>query len=132
MARREPDRALPLIDAELEGSRRHRAAKIEARALALRARALMKLERNEEALATIGDALAIARRIEHPSLAWRALAVSSELRRRAGETAQAQREQAEAAATLARIAQRLAADDLRGELLALGERVVARPADVLR
>jgi tetratricopeptide (TPR) repeat protein len=132
MARGEPQRALELAAVELDGSRRHRAAKIEARAHTLRAQALSRMERLEEALAAVGDALAIARAIEHPSLAWRALAVSAELRDRLGERARAAQERAEATGTLAGIAERVGADDLRRELLALGERVIAAPSAGLR
>src|SRR5262249_12102027 len=53
----EPERAIAHADHELSAARRHRARKVEARALELRARALLVLDRREEAAAAVDDAL---------------------------------------------------------------------------
>jgi hypothetical protein len=82
LVRREPEQALLLAEEELAGARRHRAQKLEARALALRGRALLALDRRPEAQATLREAIALGERIGYPAVRWRALGVLAEADRR--------------------------------------------------
>jgi class 3 adenylate cyclase/tetratricopeptide (TPR) repeat protein len=89
IARREPLRALAFADEELAGARRHRAVKLEARAATLRGRALLLLDRREEATAALRAALEQAARIGHPPTQLRTLHLLGELARRDGRRSEA-------------------------------------------
>ena len=80
-----------LVRALWVGARRYSVQKVEARAQELRGRALLLLDRREEAEAALRDALDVAARIEYPAVLWRALSLSGELARRTGDTAEAER-----------------------------------------
>jgi len=86
LSRGEPERALALADDELAGARRQHARKLEARALELRGRALLAMDQREEASQSLGEALGIAKEIGYPPVTWRALSLSAEVARRAGES----------------------------------------------
>ena len=78
---------------------------METRACELRARALLDLERRDEAEAAVAEALRLARAIDYPRAVWRSLGALAEVHRRAGRRAEAERSAAEArtlAETLAR------------------------------
>ncbi len=113
LERGEPERALAHAEDELGGARRHRAAKLEARAGITRGRALVALERWDEADAGLADALAVAERIAHPRAAWQALGVRAELARRRGNRADAAAHAARAAALVERVASTLTDAELR-------------------
>ncbi|HUE29238.1 MAG TPA: AAA family ATPase, partial [Verrucomicrobiae bacterium] len=105
LARRDPEHAVALAAEEVEAARRGRAPKVEARAFELRARALLDLDRRDEADTATAEALRIARAIGYPRTTWRSLKLLAELRRRAGRREDAERCAAEALAlvdTLAR------------------------------
>jgi class 3 adenylate cyclase len=87
LARRDPAAALAHADAELAGARRHRARKLEGRALELRGRALLAQDAREEAGLALGEALAVAAAIGYPPTQWRALRLMGEIARRAGRPA---------------------------------------------
>ena len=89
LARGEPAAALAHADRELEAARDHAAAKLEARALMLRAQALAALDRRDEALAATAHLLAIAERIGYARARWQGLSIAAELERRAGRTERA-------------------------------------------
>ncbi len=89
--RGEPDRALAAASAEVEGAQRHRAPKIEARALLVCGRSLVKLERFDEARETLERALALAERIRHPRGAWQAHGAMASLALLRGDRAEHER-----------------------------------------
>jgi class 3 adenylate cyclase/tetratricopeptide (TPR) repeat protein len=84
LARGEPAEALALADDECLRARRHRAPKIEARALELRGRALVALEQHDDAERVLLDAVAVAERIAYPRTQWVALGLLAEIARRRG------------------------------------------------
>jgi class 3 adenylate cyclase/tetratricopeptide (TPR) repeat protein len=84
LARREPAAALAHGDVELVAASRHGARKVEARAHELRARALLALERVDDAAAAAAAALDVATAIAYPTGQWRALTVAAETDRRRG------------------------------------------------
>jgi tetratricopeptide (TPR) repeat protein len=89
LARREPEATLACADEQLAGARRHRAPKVEARALVARGEALLMLERAEEASVALADGIRIAYSIAYPRAGWAALGCLTEVARRAGRTADA-------------------------------------------
>jgi tetratricopeptide (TPR) repeat protein len=127
LLRGEPENALAAADEELAGARRCATRKIEARAQELRGRALLLLDRRQEAEAALRDALDVAGRIEYPPVLWRALSLSGELARRAGDTAEAERRFARARSLVEAKALAVPEPDLRGEFRALGERLASDP-----
>jgi len=90
----DPAAALACADAEIEGARRHRAVKLEARGLALRGRVLLVLERREDAGRALDEALAVATRIAYGRGAAVALGALADLARHAGRPADAARHDA--------------------------------------
>jgi tetratricopeptide (TPR) repeat protein len=118
LARGEPADALARAEREREAARRHRAPKLEARALILRVQALAALERREEALASAGELLEIAERIGYARARWQGLALAAELERRAGRSERAGRCEAERARAVDAIARSLTDAELRRGLLA--------------
>ncbi len=82
LARNVPDDALAHADAEIAGARRHRAPKVEARALVLRGEALVRLERRADAEHALAEAVRVAGAIHYPRAAWQALGLLAELARR--------------------------------------------------
>jgi tetratricopeptide (TPR) repeat protein len=127
LARGEPERALAASDAELAGARRNVAKKLEARALELRGRALLVLDRRDEASGALREALAVAGQIEYPPVLWRALSLSGELARRAGDTAVAERRFGEARSLVEAKAHAVPEPGLQREFRSLGERLVTDP-----
>ncbi len=91
LVRRDPERAVALADDEADAARRHRAPKLEARALLLRGDALLAADRRDDARAALAAASAIAERIEHPRALRDALGGMAELARRAGAADEAAR-----------------------------------------
>jgi hypothetical protein len=83
------------------------------------------MDRREEAATTIERALAIAGRIEHPPVIWRALALSAEWARREGDDGLARERLERAARLVEEKAVDLPEPDLRAELRALGQRLTA-------
>jgi class 3 adenylate cyclase/tetratricopeptide (TPR) repeat protein len=121
LAQGDPAQALAGAEREIEASRRHAAPKLEARALELRARALLELERPEDALAALDEALAIAGRIGYPRATWRGLGLAALLERRAGRRDRAEACEARRAQVVEALARSLPDADLRRGLLAAGE-----------
>jgi class 3 adenylate cyclase/tetratricopeptide (TPR) repeat protein len=117
LARRDPAAALAHADGELAGARRHRARKLEARALELRGRALLAEDRREDASVALGEALTVAGAIGYPPTQWRALRLLGEIARRAGRPADAQIHAARRRALVEPLANALP-DDLRRALYA--------------
>jgi tetratricopeptide (TPR) repeat protein len=116
LARRDPARAATLAAEELAAARRHRAPKVEARALALSARALLDLERREEADAAVREALHVARAIGYPRGVWGGLKLLAGIHARAGARQDAARCAAEAAAVVDTLARSLPDADLVRDL----------------
>jgi tetratricopeptide (TPR) repeat protein len=115
---REHDRALVLAEKQLAGARRHRAPKIEVRALSLKGQALMEIDRRSEAEEVFRTAIEVAQRIGFARGIWNGYALLAECERRsgnntvAGEHARKVREVAERAAAT------LSSSELRFRLIA--------------
>jgi tetratricopeptide (TPR) repeat protein len=132
LARGRPEDALTRVDAELEGARRHQARKLEARAQELRARALLVIDRRPEAEAALREAYTVAESIGYAPVRWRALALESELARRAGDSPRAERQAAATRALTGELAAPLTDERLRRALVSLGERLAADPLGEMR
>src|SRR5262249_38349493 len=117
LVRRDPERALGLADVELAAAARLDLKRIMARAHDLRARALVDLDRRDEARAASAEALALAEPIGYPARRWKAHALSAEIARRAGDRSGADAADARARACVDAIAAILP-DDLRRALYA--------------
>ncbi len=132
IARGEPERALPLLDEELAGARRNDAAKLVARALELRGRAWLHLDERGAAEESLREALASTDAIGYPPIRRRALALLGELARRRGHDGEAEKHHADAAATLAALAEPFEEEPLRRRFLQVGERLRQDPLAALR
>jgi class 3 adenylate cyclase/tetratricopeptide (TPR) repeat protein len=132
LARGDPERALPLIDAELEGARTHRARKLEARALELRGRALVASERPREAQETLERALEVARKLEYPPVVWRATSLLAVLAQRSGNRSDAERLAAQAQGLPEGLAGSLPEAELERDLRALAGRLAEDPLGAYR
>lgn len=116
LARGAPDAALAALERELAGARRHRAAKLEARALTQRGVALLALGRGDDAEASLGAALALADRISYARGVADAAGELAAAARRAGRAADADRHAARAAAVIRGLAATLGDPELRRRL----------------
>lgn len=85
----DPETALAHGSEELTRARRHFAPKVEARALDLRGRALLAMDRRDEAEAALAEAVTVADRIGYPRIAWQALLALAATKQRAGAAAAA-------------------------------------------
>ena len=132
LSRGEPERALPLTSQEIEGARRHKAGKLEARALELRGRTLLALDRREEAGQELHAAHAVALGIGYPPVLWRSTSLLAELARRAGDEGEAARLFAEARGLVERFSRTLPQNELRSGLLELAERLEDDPLGAYR
>jgi DNA-binding NtrC family response regulator/tetratricopeptide (TPR) repeat protein len=118
LAQGEPEKARAAAAAELEGARRHRAPKIEARALATQGHALLAMDEREEAARAFDTALRIAERIGYRRGVWQAYRALAECARRSGEGTRAEELMAAARQIAAAAARTLADDDLRRRVVA--------------
>jgi tetratricopeptide (TPR) repeat protein len=132
LARGDAERALDRVDVEAAGARQLTAQKLEARALELRGRILVFMDRREEAESSLRDALAIATRIEYPPVAWRALSLMGELARRRDDTDLAERHFGKVRTLVESKASSIDRDELRSELRGMGERLIADPLAAYR
>ena len=128
----EPERALVLADREIEGARRHKAAKLEARASELRGRTLLSMDRREEAEAQLRAAYELADRIMYPPVIWRSTSLLAEVARRAGDSGRAESLAVEARTRVEGVSRSLADAELRSGLASLGERLVSDPISAFR
>jgi tetratricopeptide (TPR) repeat protein len=128
----EPERALALAEDELAGARRQHARKLQARALELRGRALLTMDRREEASQSLGEALGIAKEIAYPPVTWRALSLLGEVARRAGEARDAERLARKARHLVERVAGTLPQPELSRDLRGLAERLITDPLGAYR
>ena len=117
LARNLPERALARADDELRGARQHRAPKLAARALALRAAALLALDRRDEVDVALREALAIAEQIGHRRAVVQAHRLLAETARRSGHAAAAAAHAAQARVVSEQLAGSLTNEDLRRHLL---------------
>ena len=118
LARRDPGAALAFADTELAEARRFQARKLEGRAETLRARALLALERLDDAEHAITAALDAATAISYPAGQWRALRLRTEAARRRGNGAALAAAEQQLAGAVATLATSLPDDDLRRALYA--------------
>jgi class 3 adenylate cyclase/tetratricopeptide (TPR) repeat protein len=132
LARGDAERALGRANAEIAGARKRVARKIEARALELRGRILVFMDRREEAGAALREAHETAVRIEHPSITWRALSLMGELARRQGDSELAERHFSQVRTLVESKASAIERDEFRNELRGMGERLVANPLSAYR
>jgi tetratricopeptide (TPR) repeat protein len=132
LARGDAERALDRVDAEISGARERFAQKIEARGLELRGRTLVFMDRRDEAENSLLEALAIATRIEHPPIAWRALSLMGEVARRRGDTDLAERHFGEVGTLVESKLSSIGRSELRSEFRAMGERLIADPLAAYR
>jgi class 3 adenylate cyclase/tetratricopeptide (TPR) repeat protein len=127
LARRDPAAALAAAETELDSARHFGAQKLEMRAQALRARALLALDRGDEAEQAVAASLSVAEAIAYPAGRWRALRLQAEIARRRGRTADADAAEHALRATVERLAASLPDDELRRALYAAA--AVRRLAD---
>jgi transcriptional regulator with AAA-type ATPase domain/tetratricopeptide (TPR) repeat protein len=113
-----PERALAHAQAEADGARRHRAPKIEARALVLAGEAHLALDARDAAEVALAEALRITDRIAYPRGGWAALASLAALARRRGRAGDAARHDARRGVLLDGAIASLGDDDLRRALAA--------------
>ena len=125
LARGEPERALAPLDEELAGARDIGCQKIEARALELRGRVLLTLDRRSDADEALRGALEISARIEYPPVRWRALSSAAEMARRTGDLASAERDAQRAREMVEGLARSIGDSELRRSFGSLGERLAA-------
>jgi tetratricopeptide (TPR) repeat protein len=132
LVRGEPEQAFELTGRELDAARRHLSAKIEARALELRARALVTMDRRNEADEALGAALQLARRIAYPPVVWRSLSLRAELARRSGEKGRAERHAREARGVVEKLSPSLPEPELQREFRGLGQQLAVDPLGAYR
>ncbi len=118
LSRGEPDKALAALAAEIEGARRHRVPKLEARALLARGAALLAADRRVETDAAARAALSMAEDIGYRRGVWRAHRLLADLEHRAGHTAPAAAHAAAALGVARLAAATLTEPDLRRHILA--------------
>ncbi len=132
LARGEPERTLAMTEPEAGAARHHRAPKIEARALELRGRALVTMDRREEGAEALHGAITAAETIGYPPVIWRAKSLLAELARRKGKSAEAERLAAEARSLVESLAGAIPEKELQRTFGALGERLVTDPLRAYR
>jgi DNA-binding NtrC family response regulator/tetratricopeptide (TPR) repeat protein len=113
-----PERALACAQAEAEGTRRHRAPKLEARALTLAGEALLAMDRRAEAEASLGEAMRLAETIGYARATWETLGLLAESARRSGRPDDADRHGARRRSLLAGAMRSLSDTELRRHLAA--------------
>lgn len=116
LARGEFEKALDVATLELAGARQHRAPKIESRAQLARGRALMQLERTDEAEAALHEALRLSEGISHPRAAWRAHGALVDVASRRGDARERERRDASRRALVEAAAATLEDSTLAGRL----------------
>jgi tetratricopeptide (TPR) repeat protein len=114
----DPSAALAHAHAEIDGARRHRAPKIEARALILAGDALLAMDERQGAHEALVGAIGIADAIAYPHATRAALAPLAELARRAGRAEEAARHDIRRRAMLEYALHTLSEDELRRDLAA--------------
>jgi DNA-binding NtrC family response regulator/tetratricopeptide (TPR) repeat protein len=114
----EPETALVHARTEIEGARRHRAPKIEARGLVLAGEASLAMDDRESAGVALRGAVEIADTIDYQHAARAAVRALAELARRAGRPEEAARHEARQRALLDAAQRTLSDDDLRRVLAA--------------
>src|SRR5262249_50594527 len=114
----EPGTALVHARAEIDGARRHRAPKIEARALVLAGEAQLAMDERENAADALAKAVEIADSIGYLHAARAALGPLAELARRLGRPADAAQHEARRAVLLQQALGTLTEDELRRDLAA--------------
>jgi class 3 adenylate cyclase/tetratricopeptide (TPR) repeat protein len=132
LARRDPEDALHLLDRELAGARHHSARKLEARALELRARALVHLDRRPDAEEALRDAVVLSEQIGYRPVLWRSYSLQGELAQRGGDATRSRERRALARDLVDRLAPEVPDARSRREFAALGEALAADPLAAYR
>jgi tetratricopeptide (TPR) repeat protein len=117
LARADPETALRESQLALERAVRHHAVKLEARAALTSGRALLDLERRDEARDTTRRAVDLARRIAHPGVEQRALRQLALIADRCGDLDEARMATGQADAVRERMAAKTPDGELRASLL---------------
>ena len=128
LTRAAPERALACADNELAGARKHRAPKIEVRALTLRGTALLAIDQRAEADAAFRTGLAIAEQLGYRRGVWQLHSLLAQTARRNGETGAAAMHVGQAQTIAESVARSLTNADLR-RCLVQSVNVVASAAD---
>ena len=131
LLRGEPERALPLVERELAAARTQSARKLEARALELHGRTLLRLERHDDARRSLREALEVAKSIGYPPVRWRALSLLAELARRRGDAEAAERLAQESRRLVDGVASGLPTDALRAGFGSFAQRLAEDPLAAL-
>lgn len=132
LARHDPENALDLLDRELAGAQRHNAHKLEARALELRARALIHLDRRPEAEEALRQAVVVGSQIGYSPVLWRSYSLQGELARRSGDANGFRELGARARDLVSQLAPAVPDARSRREFSALGEELAADPLAAYR
>ena len=119
----DPARALELSAAEIEGARRHRAPKLEARGLTLQGRVLLALGEGSRAATPLGQAATLAARVAYARSGWEVPALLAEVARRQGHEAEANAHRERARAAARRLATGLSDGALASTLAAAPDRL---------
>jgi tetratricopeptide (TPR) repeat protein len=127
LAAGDPQRALGLAERELEVAVCAKSQKLIARAHELAGRLQLRIDDRDAASRSLATALAIATRIEHPSIAWRAHSLLAELARRAGDANGAERHRAATARLFDELAPNVPDPGLRQLFRDMGAGLVERP-----
>jgi class 3 adenylate cyclase/tetratricopeptide (TPR) repeat protein len=127
LAAGDPERAVAKCELEHQGAVETHARKMIARSLELKGRALLVMDRRDEAEAALRRALQVARELEYPPATWRALSLLGELSRRRGHTRQAGERFHEAKQLVRAKAPSVPSAELRSEFLKLAEALESDP-----
>ncbi|MFQ5458096.1 MAG: tetratricopeptide repeat protein, partial [Myxococcota bacterium] len=132
LAEGDPEKTLSFAEGESEKAGQHQAPKVRARALELRGRALVTMDRRAEAGTALAEALDLGKRIGYPPVQWRALSLLAEIARRGGDNAGADRLARAAKALVHNMAQSIPEPDLRNTFGAVGARLATDPLGAYR
>lgn len=127
LSRGELEQALALAARGLEAAGRASGLKLIARAQELKGRLHLLMDDREAATLALLEAHAVSSRIEHPSVAWRALSLLAEVARRAGDLRAAERHRAATAALFQRLAPSLRDAGLRQQFRGMGAGLIDHP-----
>ncbi|MEN8160721.1 MAG: AAA family ATPase, partial [Myxococcota bacterium] len=123
----ENDRALARAKLELDGARFYGVRKLEARARELHGRALLTLDRRDEAEAVLRETITLAASLGYRPAQWRAHALLGELGRRRGDASERERAFAAMRALLERTAGEAGTSHFASSLRATADRLEATP-----
>jgi hypothetical protein len=116
LRRGDPEAALAHGTEELTRARRHCAPKVEARALDLRGRALLAMDRFDEAEEMLTAAVGVAEGISYPRIAWQARLALATIKHRTGAAAEGKALALRSQAAVEQLTTSIPSPDLAGAL----------------